>query len=175
MTEDLAARLRARLRRVPDFPTPGVLFRDIAPILADAELFGAAVDALAQPFAGAPPAWVAGVESRGFLLGAPMALRLGAGFLPLRKLGKLPGPTARQTYALEYGTGELEAQTGLVRPGDRVLLVDDVLATGGTAEAAAALVRALGGEPMALAVLLELAELGGRARVPVPVHALLAD
>lgn len=175
MNDPLAARVRARLRRVPDFPTPGVLFRDIGPILADPELFGAAVAALAEPFADAPPAWVAGIESRGFLFGAPLALRLGAGFLPLRKLGKLPGPTRRQSYALEYGTGELEAQVGLVRPGERVLLVDDVLATGGTAAAAAALLSALGGEPIGLAVLLELPDLGGRARVPLPVHALTTD
>ena len=164
------------IRDVPDYPSPGVLFKDITPLLADGPAFAEVVDALAAPHGpgGQPVDVVAGIEARGFILAAPVAVALGVGFVPIRKVGKLPHATVGATYELEYGTAEVEVHADAVRPGQRVLLVDDVLATGGTAAAAAGLVRTLGGELVGVAVLLELAALGGRSALPgLPVRSLL--
>lgn len=175
---DLGRLLDERVRSVPDWPVPGVTFRDITPLLADPEGIPAVVDATRAALGSAGIEGidlVAGVEARGFVLGAPLAVGLGIGFVPVRKEGKLPGLVRAESYALEYGTATLEVQVDAVAAGHRVLLVDDVLATGGTASAAVALLRAAGAEVAALAVLLELEGLGGRARLgDVPVLALRA-
>lgn len=155
--------LESLIRAVPDFPSPGILFRDITPLLADPGALRETLQRLADPFRDRGVTLVAAVESRGFILGSALALELDAGFVPIRKLGKLPGPTRTREYALEYGCGHLEIQWDAVRPADRVLLVDDVLATGGTARAAAELVEESGSELVAIAVLIELDTLGGRA------------
>jgi adenine phosphoribosyltransferase len=151
------------VRDVPDFPERGVVFKDITPLLADPAAFGAAVDALAEPFGDQGITKVVGIEARGFLIGAPVALRLGAGFVPARKPGKLPGPTRSEEYALEYGTDRLEVHADAVAAGERVLLVDDVIATGGTAAATVRLMEQLGGTVVGLGVVIELAFLDGRA------------
>lgn len=156
----------ALMRDVPDFPKPGVVFRDICPLLADAVAFAAMLDDLAAPWRGAGIDVVAGIEARGFVLGAALARHLHAGFVPLRKPGKLPGPVIEESYALEYGTDRLQMQSHAVHAGTRVLLVDDVLATGGTLAAAAALVQRQGAVLAGAAVLMELEALGGRARWP---------
>ncbi|HKB29966.1 MAG TPA: adenine phosphoribosyltransferase [Streptosporangiaceae bacterium] len=152
--------IKARIRDVPDFPAPGIMFKDITPLLADAALFGAVIGALATGHG--PVDKVAGIEARGFILAAPVACRLGAGFVPVRKQGKLPAATLAQTYELEYGTATVEVHTDAFAAGDRVLIVDDVLATGGTARATAELVRRSGADVTAVAVLLELGFLSGR-------------
>jgi len=171
---------------IPDFPEPGVLFRDLTPVFADAGAFRRVVDALsasadvdpraaALSAAGGGPGFdvVAGIEARGFLLGAAVALASGTGVVPVRKAGKLPREVVSASYELEYGTATLELHTDSIRPGQRVLVVDDVLATGGTLEAAIALVERLGGVVTTVAVVVELAALGGRQRIaPHPVHAL---
>ena len=170
---ELQRRLRACIQDVPDFPRPGIAFKDITPVLSDAALFGDVVRALARFADGAD--LVVGIESRGFIFGAPLALLLGCGFVPFRKPGKLPYRTERVDYGLEYGTDALEAHVDAIVPGHRVLIVDDVLATGGTAAAAADLVRRLGGEVLGAAFVLELASLGGRARLGnLPTDVLLA-
>lgn len=158
------ASLLALIRDVPDYPQPGVMFKDITPLLADGPGFAATIEALAKGHEGIDK--VAGIEARGFILAAPVACRLGVGFVPVRKVGKLPAPTYAQTYDLEYGTATVEVKTDAFSPGDRVLLIDDVLATGGTAAATAALIRKCGAEVASLTVLLELAFLGGRANLP---------
>ncbi len=158
------ASLLALIRDVPDYPQPGVMFKDITPLLADGPAFAATIEALAQGQAGIDK--VAGIEARGFILAAPVACRLGVGFVPVRKVGKLPAPTYAETYELEYGTATVEVKADAFAPGDRVLLIDDVLATGGTAAATAALIRHCGAEVSSLSVLLELGFLGGRANVP---------
>jgi adenine phosphoribosyltransferase len=166
--------LRSHIRDVADFPKPGVMFKDINPLLADPVAFGTVVAALADQAHSLGVTRIAGIEARGFFFAAPVALEVCVGVLPIRKAGKLPGPTLRETYALEYGEATVEIQDGAVAPGDRVLVIDDVLATGGTAIAAANLLRSAGAEPVALSVLLELTFLGGRERVaPLPVSALL--
>ena len=157
--------LLGHLRDVPDFPEPGILFKDITPLLADPTAFHFAVDALAEPFADAGVDQVIGVEARGFLFAAPVAYRLGAGCVPFRKPGKLPYETVEHTYDLEYGTDTLAAHVDALTEGTRVLVVDDVLATGGTARAACDLVAGLGGVIVGAAFLLELTALGGRARL----------
>jgi adenine phosphoribosyltransferase len=157
--------LKARIRNVPDFPKPGILFYDITTLLQDAGGFAAAIEALAAPFADAPIDTIVAVESRGFIFGAALADRLRKGFVPVRKVGKLPWKTERVTYDLEYGSDSLEMHADAVKPGQRVLLVDDLLATGGTARAAAELVRRLGGEVHAMAFLVELTFLNGRANL----------
>lgn len=171
MTEEL----RALLRGILDFPKPGILFQDITPILGDPLHFRQAVDLMAAPFVDQRIDRVAAVEARGFILGAPLALALGCGFVPLRKPGKLPWDKVRQEYALEYGTDALEAHRDAIPAGERVLIVDDVLATGGTAAAAGELVRRLGGEVAGWSFLLGIGALGGEARLAgAPVHVVLA-
>lgn len=166
--------LQSLVRDIPDFPEPGVLFKDINPVLADHTAFCAVVEALADVARRAGATTVAGIEARGFLLAAPTALACGARLVPIRKAGKLPGVTCARTYDLEYGTATLEVQQDAVRAGERVLLVDDVLATGGTAAAAAGLVADTGGQVVGLAVLIELLFLAGRGRLAgLPVTALL--
>ncbi len=151
------------IRDVPDFPEPGIVFRDVAPLLAEPTAFETAVGGLAALADGVDR--VVGIESRGFILGAPVALRIGAGFVPARKAGKLPGETVAVAFALEYGEAVLELQSGAITAGQRVLIVDDVLATGGTAAATAQLVEELGGEVVGLSFLLELTALGGATRL----------
>jgi adenine phosphoribosyltransferase len=158
--------LKAKIRHVPDFPKPGILFYDITTLLRDRDGFGEVIAALASPFAGSAVDLVVGIESRGFILGGAVADRLGAGFIPVRKPGKLPAKSLRESYALEYGTDALEIHEDAVRAGDRVLIVDDVIATGGTAKATAALVRRMGGSVEALAFLIELEFLKGRDQLP---------
>jgi adenine phosphoribosyltransferase len=157
--------LRARIRNVPDFPKAGILFYDITTLLRDPAGFKLTIDSLAAPCLDAGIDLVVGIESRGFILGAAVADRLGAGFSPIRKPGKLPSRTLKETFHLEYGTDALEIHDDAIQPGQRVLIVDDVLATGGTAEAAVSLVRRLGGELHALAFLIELTALNGRAKL----------
>ena len=151
---------------MPDFPKPGIGFKDITPILLDAGLFGRAVELMAAPYAGAGISRVVSIESRGFIFGAPIALRLGAGLVPIRKPGKLPAATQRVDYALEYGTDALEMHNDAVGPRDRVLVIDDVLATGGTAAAAGQLVGGTGGAVVGFSFLIELDFLKGRQRLP---------
>lgn len=163
------------IRAVADFPKPGVTFRDVTPLLADAGGFARCIDALAEPWQGSQVQAVCGIESRGFIFGAALAQKLHAGFVPLRKPGKLPPPLVEVDYALEYGTDRLQARNDALRPGERTLVVDDVLATGGTLAAARTLVEKLGGELVGASVLIELDGLRGRDRWPpgVPLHALL--
>lgn len=157
--------LKDRIRHVPDFPKPGILFYDITTLLRDRQGFREAVDAVAGPFTGSAIDVVVGIESRGFILGGAVADRLGAGFVPVRKPGKLPSKAVRESYALEYGSDALEMHEDAITPGTRVLIVDDVIATGGTAKATAGLVRRLGGEVHALAFLIELEFLDGRRQL----------
>jgi adenine phosphoribosyltransferase len=154
----------SRVRDVPDFPKPGVVFKDLSPLLADGAAFGALVDDIARRWEGQVDV-VAGVEARGFIFGAPVAHALGLGFVPIRKAGKLPGDTIASAYSLEYGTAEVEVQADAFAAGARVLLIDDVLATGGTAAAACELIEKCGATTTALEFLIELAFLGGRSRI----------
>lgn len=175
---DLAARLRERIVDVEGFPTPGVVFKDVSPVLGDPECFRAVVDAMVADHPAGTVDKVLGIEARGFLFAAPLAYHLGAGLVLCRKPGKLPRVTREVSYDLEYGTDTLQVHLDALEPGERVLVVDDVLATGGTAAAAVALVRDAGAEPVALTVLMELTFLPGRARVEqqhpgLHVHALL--
>lgn len=166
--------LRSLIRDVPDFPQAGVLFRDVTPLLRDAQGLGLVVKRLADLVAQHRVDVIAGVESRGFIFGAPLAVALGVGFVPIRKLGKLPAPTIRRDYALEYGSNSLEIHRDAAGPGESVLIVDDVLATGGTARASVELVEALGARVAGLAFVLELDFLQGRkALTGYPVHALM--
>jgi adenine phosphoribosyltransferase len=166
-------RWAALIRDVPDFPKPGITFKDITPLLADPEAFAEVVDRLAEPFVGRGITKVVGIEARGFVLAAPVAHRLGAGFVPVRKPGKLPWETASEAYELEYGTDELEVHLDAIAPGEQVLVVDDVIATGGTALAAARLVEGLGGQVIGLAFLIELGFLGGADRLGELPHVSL--
>ena len=158
----MAVDLAKYIREVPDFPKKGILFKDITTLLKDAAAFRTAIDLLTDSFRGDRVDVVVGMESRGFILGAPLAYNLGAAFVPVRKLGKLPSETLRVQYALEYGTNTLEIHKDAIQPNQRVLIVDDLLATGGTVAATIELVRRLGGEVIALAFLIELLFLGGR-------------
>jgi adenine phosphoribosyltransferase len=171
----LVAWLKSYIRDVPDFPQPGILFRDITPLLQNGAALRASVEWLAHRYRGAGIEQVVGIESRGFIFGTPLAYLLGTGFVLVRKLGKLPGKTVRIEYALEYGANVLEMQADAVRPGQRVLVVDDLLATGGTTAGTVALVEQLGAQVVSLAFLIELAALGGRERLAGrDVYALLA-
>jgi adenine phosphoribosyltransferase len=158
--------LKSKIRHVPDFPKPGILFYDITTLLSDARGFRDTVDALAAPYMGEDIDAVVGIESRGFIIGAAVANALGCGFVPVRKPGKLPSKTIREAYSLEYGDNALEIHEDAVAKEARVLIVDDVLATGGTAAAAAKLVRQVGGDLRGLAFLIELSFLSGRERLP---------
>ena len=157
--------LRLLVKDVPDFPKKGIVFKDITPLLADPKAFGAAIDAMAAPYQGKGIRLVAGIESRGFLFGAPLAMRLGKGFIPVRKPGKLPRERISASYALEYGVDALEVHRDAIGKGQRCILVDDVLATGGTIAACAQLVRKLGGEVVGIAFLMELTFLMGREKL----------
>jgi adenine phosphoribosyltransferase len=171
-TADIAELLRARIRDIPDYPQPGIVFKDITPLLADGPAFAATVAEMAVGQTDVDK--VAGIEARGFILAAPVAYALNAGFVPVRKQGKLPAATYAQSYELEYGTATLEVHIDAFTPGERVLIVDDVLATGGTAAATAELVRRCGATLAGIVVLLELDFLQGRAKLPeLPVRALL--
>lgn len=161
----LRDQLRGRIRDIPDFPKPGIVFKDITPVLLDAALFRETTDAMAAAFASDGVTHVVAVESRGFILGAPVAQTLGAGFVPFRKPGKLPHVVRRKEYALEYGADALEAHQDAIGAGHRVLIVDDVLATGGTAEAACDLVESMGAELVGCAFLMELRFLKGVERL----------
>jgi len=166
--------LKTRIRHVPDFPKAGILFYDITTLLQDPAGFRMAIDALSTPFDGQGIDIVVGIESRGFIFGATVADRIGAGFTPVRKPGKLPSKTVRATYELEYGTDALEIHDDAIRPEQRVLIVDDLLATGGTAGATVDLVKRLGGKVHALAFLIELVALNGRRRLAdETVHSVL--
>ena len=157
--------LRQAIRDVPDFPKPGILFKDITPLLGDARLFHAACEAMAAPFRGQGVSIVAAIESRGFILGGPIATLLGAGFVPIRKVGKLPYERHRVTYDLEYGTDALEVHTDAVAGRGNVIVVDDVLATGGTAAAACELIETVGGSVIGCSFLMSLEFLGGSKRL----------
>ncbi|MFD8568180.1 adenine phosphoribosyltransferase [Streptomyces sp. NPDC059639] len=175
---DIKELLLSRIRDVQDYPEPGVLFKDITPLLADPSAFTALTDALAELCVRHGATKVVGLEARGFILGAPVAIRAGLGFIPVRKAGKLPGATLSQSYELEYGTAEIEVHAEDLSADDRVMVIDDVLATGGTAEAALHLIRRAGAEVAGVAVLMELGFLPGRARLEpalrgAPLDALL--
>jgi adenine phosphoribosyltransferase len=166
--------LKHKIRHVPDFPKPGILFYDITTLLRDAEGLSLSLDALAAPYLDQRPDLIVGMESRGFIFGAALADRLGAGFVPVRKPGKLPAQTQKVTYELEYGSDSLEIHADAIVPGQRVLIVDDLLATGGTARATIDLVQGLGADVVACAFLVELTFLGGREQLgSTPVHAVL--
>ena len=170
---DIAELLRSKIRDIPDYPQPGIVFKDITPLLADGPAFAAVIAAMAAGREGVTK--VAGIEARGFIFAAPVAAALGAGFVPVRKLGKLPAQTFAESYDLEYGSATLEVHTDAFAAGDLVLIVDDVLATGGTAAATAELVRRTGAELASIVVLLELGLLAGRAKLPgLEVRSLLA-
>jgi adenine phosphoribosyltransferase len=155
----------ARIRDVPDFPQTGVVFKDITPLLADPAAFALCIDALTDAFEGDHVDKVLGIEARGFIIAAPVALRLNAGFVPVRKAGKLPWQVEKETYVLEYGKGVLEVHADALQPGERALVIDDVLATGGTASAATRLVARLGGEVIGFGCIIELGFLGGRGKL----------
>lgn len=167
--------LLARVRDIPDHPEPGILFKDITPLLNDAAALRSSVEEMAAPYRGLAVDHVVGLEARGFIFGAPIALELGAGFVPARKIGKLPAETIEQSYDLEYGTAAVEIHSDAIAPGSRVLIVDDVLATGGTGRAAVDLVRRAGGTVVGFSVLMELGALRGREKMPdVEPHVLLS-
>jgi len=169
---DIEATITAHVRDVPDYPKPGVLFKDITPLLGDAEAFGSLVEAMAATFG--PVDKVVGIEARGFILAAPVAYEIRAGFVPVRKQGKLPSATFAEEYELEYGTATLEVHQDAFAPGERVLIVDDVLATGGTARATASLIHQARAEVVGVAVLMELSFLKGREAIPdLEVRSLL--
>src|ERR1700749_4815699 len=174
MTFDLD--LKAAVRTIPDYPKKGILFRDITTLLADARAFRRAVDELVHPWAGSKIDKVAGIEARGFILGGAVAHQVSAGFVPIRKKGKLPYKRVRLGYLLEYGSDEMEMHEDAVAPGDRVLLVDDLIATGGTAQAAVKLLRQMGADVLAACFIIDLPDLGGAAKLramDVPVRTLM--
>jgi adenine phosphoribosyltransferase len=166
--------LKAHIRAIPDFPKPGILFYDVSTLLADADAWQVTTGRLAKIIAPYRPDVLAGIESRGFLVAAPMALKLGCGFVMVRKKGKLPGPTVSHEYALEYGIDTVQIQTDAVRPGQRVVLLDDLLATGGTLNAAAALFRKVGADVVGAACIMELTFLNGRKKLDMPFNSLVS-
>jgi adenine phosphoribosyltransferase len=168
--------LTASIRTIPDYPKPGVMFRDITTLLGDARAFRRAVDELVQPWAGTKVDKVAGIEARGFILGGAVAHQLSAGFVPVRKKGKLPHATVSIAYSLEYGLDEMEMHEDALKPGERVILVDDLIATGGTAEGAVKLMRKLGADVLAACFVIDLPDLGGAKKLEamgVPVRSLM--
>jgi len=168
------AEITAAIRNVPDFPKPGIQFKDITPVLADARLFAGAIDLLTERFKPGSVDAVVGIDARGFIFAAAAAVKLNAGFIPVRKKGKLPYQTIEQAYALEYGSATVAIHTDALKPGSRVLLVDDLLATGGTAAAAAALVKKLGGQILEAGFLIELKFLNGREKLKdYPIRSLV--
>jgi adenine phosphoribosyltransferase len=169
--------LKSLIRTIPDYPKKGIMFRDVTTLLGDAQGFKAAIERMAAPYAGAKVQAVAGIEARGFILGGAIADRLGCGFVPVRKKGKLPWKTIGQEYTLEYGVDIIEMHADAIGPGERILIVDDLIATGGTAEAAAKLVRRSGGEIVGAAFIIDLPELGGLrklAAMGIESHVLMA-
>ena len=166
--------LKDHIRGIPDFPKPGILFYDISTLLRDADAWQVAMGRLARVVLPYQPDLIAGIESRGFLLAAPLALKLGCGFVMLRKRGKLPGETVGHDYALEYGTDRIEIQADAITPGQRVVVVDDLLATGGTMAAGISLLRQVGADVPAAVALIELTFLGGRKKLDVPFQSLMA-
>ena len=177
MTSSLDDSLRAAIRTIPDYPRPGILFRDITTLLGNPRAFRRAVDELVHPYAGIGIAKVAGIEARGFILGGAMAHQLSTGFVPIRKKGKLPHETVRIAYSLEYGVDEMEMHKDAIKPGEKVILIDDLIATGGTAEAAVKLLRQIGADIVAACFVIDLPELGGRKKLEaldVEVRTLVA-
>jgi adenine phosphoribosyltransferase len=173
----LESDLRAAIRNIPDYPKPGIMFRDITTLLGDARAFRRAVDEMVQPWAGSKIDKVAGIEARGFILGGAVAHQASAGFVPIRKKGKLPHTTVRIAYSLEYGVDEMEMHEDAVKPGERVILVDDLIATGGTAEGAVKLLRQMGAEVLAACFVIDLPALGGAdklRKMDVPVRTLIS-
>jgi adenine phosphoribosyltransferase len=169
--------LKAAIRSIPDYPKPGIVFRDITTLLGDARAFRRAVDELVQPWAGSKVDKVAGIEARGFILGGAVAHQVSAGFIPIRKKGKLPHKRVSIAYSLEYGLDEMEMHEDAVTKGDRVILVDDLIATGGTAEGAVKLLRQMGGQVVAACFVIDLPELGGAEKIRqlgVPVRTLIS-
>ncbi len=169
--------LKGLVRTIPDYPKPGILFRDVTTLMGDAQGFKAAIAQMAEPFRTEPVDAVAGIEARGFILGGAIADRLGCGFVPIRKKGKLPWKTIGQEYTLEYGVDSIEIHEDAIKPGERVVIVDDLIATGGTAEAAAILIRRSGGDIVGASFIVDLPELGGAKRLEklgVKWHALMA-
>jgi adenine phosphoribosyltransferase len=176
MTEHLITDLKAAVRSIPDYPKPGIIFRDITTLLGDARAFRRAVDELVHPYAGRRIDKVVGIEARGFILGGAIAHQLSAGFVPIRKKGKLPHETVRIAYSLEYGVDEMEVHTDAIGQGERVLLVDDLIATGGTAVAASNLLRQIGADIVAACFIIDLPDLGGAQKlreIDVPVRSLM--
>ena len=165
MDARLAADLRSAIRTIPDYPKPGIMFRDITTLLGDARAFRRSVDELVHPYAGAKIDKIAGIEARGFILGGAVAHQLSAGFVPIRKKGKLPHETVRIAYSLEYGTDEMEIHVDAIAPGERVVLVDDLIATGGTAVAAVNLLRQIGANVVAACFVIDLPDLGGAQKL----------
>ncbi len=169
------AEIKAAIRNIPDFPKPGIQFKDITPVLADARLFAGAIDLLTENFAPGSVDAVVGIDARGFIFAAAAAIKLNAGFVPVRKKGKLPHTTHEQDYALEYGTATVAMHIDALKPGARVLLIDDLLATGGTSAAAVALVKKLGAEILEASFLIELKFLDGREKLKgVPIRSIVA-
>lgn len=164
-TSTVAGNLATAIRSIPDYPKPGIMFRDITTLLGDPAAFRQAVDELVAPYQGLGIGKVAGIEARGFILGGALAHQLGAGFVPIRKKGKLPHQTVRMAYSLEYGTDEMEIHVDALKPGEKVILTDDLIATGGTAEGAVKLIRQLGAEIVSACFVIDLPELGGRRRL----------
>jgi adenine phosphoribosyltransferase len=174
---ELVETLKASIRTIPDYPKPGILFRDITTLLGQPRAFRRAVDELVHPYAGDGIAKIAGIEARGFILGGAIAHQLSAGFVPIRKKGKLPHETVRVAYSLEYGVDEMEMHKDAIAPGERVLLVDDLIATGGTAEGAVKLLKQMGAEVVAACFVIDLPDLGGRKKIEdlgVPVRTLIS-
>ncbi|MFZ5735108.1 MAG: adenine phosphoribosyltransferase [Pseudomonadota bacterium] len=173
----LESELHAAIRSIPDYPKPGIMFRDITTLLGNARAFRRAVDEMVQPWAGSKIDKVAGMEARGFILGGAVAHQVSAGFVPIRKKGKLPHTTVRIAYSLEYGIDEMEMHADAIQPGERVILVDDLIATGGTAEGAVKLMRQIGADVLAACFVIDLPDLGGADKIRalgVPVRTLIS-